>query len=139
LSYTQFEYSDLSIGPAQVGADGQVTIRLSVTNTGQREGDEVVQLYLHDLYATVTRPVKELKGFQRLTLAPGQKRTVTFVVSAAQLAFYNRKMQYVVEPGEVEVLVGSSSDDIRLSGKFEITGGVTPITDKVFFSSSSLD
>lgn len=139
LSYTTFAYSDLTIGPARVGADGQVTIRLSVTNTGQREGDEVVQLYLHDLYASVTRPVKELKGFQRLTLAPGQKRTVTFVVAAAQLAFYDRKMLYVVEPGEVEVLVGSSSEDIRLTGRFEITGGVTPITDKVFFSSSRLE
>jgi len=139
LSYTQFEYGELEIGPAQVGADGQVTIRLSVTNTGQREGDEVVQLYLHDLYATVTRPVKELKGFQRMTLAAGQKRAVTFVVSVAQLAFYDRQMQYVVEPGEVEVLVGSSSDDIRLSGRFEITGGVTPIANKVFFSSSRVD
>ena len=114
-----------------------MTIRLSVANTGEREGDEVVQLYLHDLYASVTRPVKELKGFQRLTLAPGAKRTLTFVVSAAQMAFYDRKMHYVVEPGEVEVLVGSSSDDIRLSGRFEITGSITPIADKVFFSSSS--
>jgi len=139
LSYTTFEYTDLTIGPAQVSADGQVTIRLSVTNTGQREGDEVVQLYLHDLYASVTRPVKELRGFRRLTLAPGQKRTVTFVVAAAQLAFYDRKMQYVVEPGEVDVLIGSSSDDIRLTGRFEITGGVTPVTVKVFFSSSRLE
>jgi beta-glucosidase len=139
LSYTTFEYSHLEVSPAQVAADGQVTIRLSVTNTGEREGDEVVQLYLHDLFASVTRPVKELKGFQRLTLAPGQKRTLTFVVSAAQMAFYDRKMQYVVEPGEVEVLVGSSSDDIRLTGRFEITGDTTPITRKVFFSGSSLE
>ena len=98
----------------------------------------MVQLYLHDLFASVTRPVKELKGFQRLTLAPGQKRTLTFVVSAAQMAFYDRKMQYVVEPGEVEVLIGSSSDDIRLTGRFDITGDITPIAHKVFFSSSSL-
>ncbi len=139
LSYTHFEYSDLQIGPARVGAEGQVTISLTVANTGEREGDEVVQLYLHDLYASVTRPVKELKGFRRLTLAPGQKQTLSFVVSAAQLAFYDRKMQYVVEPGEVDVLVGSSSDDIRLNGRFEITGCVTPIASKVFFSSSSLD
>jgi beta-glucosidase len=139
LSYTTFEYSALDVSPAQVPANGQVTIRLTVANIGDVEGDEVVQLYLHDLFASVTRPVMELKGFQRLTLAPGQKRTLTFVVAAAQMAFYDRKMQYVVEPGEVEVLVGSSSDDIRLTGRFEIAGSTTPIAQKVFFSSSSVE
>jgi beta-glucosidase len=121
-----------------VSADGLVTIRLKVANAGERAGDEVVQLYLHDVYASVTRPVKELKGFRRVSLELGEKRTVTFVVAVAQLAFYDRQMRYVVEPGEVEVLIGSSSDDIRLSGRFEITGGVTPIANKVFFSSSNL-
>jgi len=138
LSYTHFEYSDLHVSPDPASADGLVTIRLKVANAGDWEGDEVVQLYLHDVVASVTRPVKELKGFRRVSLQPSEKRTVTFVVAVAQLAFYDRQMRYVVEPGEVEVLVGSSSDDIRLSGRFEITGGVTPIANKVFFSSSNL-
>jgi beta-glucosidase len=137
LSYTTFEYSHLTVSPASASPTGEVNVALSVTNTGGRPGAEVVQLYVRDVVGSVTRPVKELKGFRRLDLAPGESRRVTFTVSVAQLAFYNRAMQYVVEPGVVEVMVGSSSADIRLASQFEIAGPVTPINRKVFFSRSS--
>ena len=137
LSYTTFEYSQLQISPARVSPDSQVTIVASLRNTGEREGDEVVQLYVCDVIASVTRPVKELRGFRRVTLAAGQECTLTFSLAVAQLAFYDRAMQYVVEPGEVEVMIGGSSDDIRLTGRFEVTGPVTPVDHKIFFTHSS--
>ncbi len=136
LSYTRFEFSDLHLSAAEVSPTGELAIALTVTNTGEREGDEVVQLYLHDLVGSVTRPVKELKGFQRVTLAAGRACRVTFTVAMAQTAFYDRQMRYVVEPGAFEVLVGSSSADIRVQGQFTITGATTPV-DKVFFSRSA--
>ncbi len=136
LSYTQFEYSDLRVSASEVSPDGEVSIQATVKNTGDRDGDEVVQLYLHDLVGSVTRPVKELKGFRRLTLAAGQAIRVTFTLAAAQTAFYDRRMRYVVEPGAFEVLVGSSSADIRLQGQFTIVGATTPV-EKVFFSRSA--
>ncbi len=120
LSYTTFTYSDLSISPAQARADGTVTIKAAVKNTGRRAGDEVVQLYINDIVASVTRPVKELKGFQRVHLKPGESRTLAFTLSAAALAFYNREMVKKVEPGVFKVMVGASSTDIRLEGEFII-------------------
>jgi beta-glucosidase len=137
LSYTRFEYSDLSITPAEVSPDGELVVAVTVKNAGERDGDEVVQLYFHDLVGSVTRPVKELKGFQRLTLLAGQAARVTFTVPAALTAFYDRAMRYVVEPGAFEVLVGSSSDDIRLQGQFMIVGSTTLVKRKVFFSRSA--
>jgi beta-glucosidase len=136
LSYTQFEYSDLCIDPPQVAPLGAVTVRLTVTNIGERLGDEVVQLYLRDELASLTRPVMELKGFQRLSLAPGASCRLVFTVSAAQLAFYNLHMEYVVEPGFVEVMVGASSQDIRLRGRLEIVGETIQVASKVFWSSA---
>jgi beta-glucosidase len=125
LSYTRFEYENLSIEPRKVGVTGDVEISIHIKNVGERRGDEVVQLYIHDVLATVTRPVMELKGFKRLTLNPGEKRTVTFTLSIAQCGFYDRNMEFVVEPGRVDVMVGSSSGDMRLSQSFEIVGEVT--------------
>jgi beta-glucosidase len=94
---------------------------------------------VHDVHASVTRPVKELKGFKRVGLAPGQTRTVTFVLDARQLGFYDQNMAYVVEPGTIEVVVGGSSQDIRLRGSFDIAGAVADIAhDKVFFSTASV-
>jgi beta-glucosidase len=127
LSYTQFAYSNLQITPEAVAPTGTVTISIDVKNTGPREGDEVVQLYLSDRAGSVTRPVRELKGFKRITLQPGETKTVIFKVPVTHLAFYNRAMEVVVEPGAVDVMVGSSSADIRASGTFEITGSVTPV------------
>lgn len=127
LSYTQFEYSHLHITPVQAAAHDTITISVDVKNTGPCTGDEVVQLYIHDAIASVTRPVKELKGFKRITLEPQEQKTIVFYLPVSQMGFYNRQMQFAVEPGTVEVMVGSSSQDIRLVGKFEITGPVTPV------------
>ncbi len=126
LSYTQFEYGNLRISQAQVQAPETVTISVDVRNAGDCTGDEVVQLYLQDPVASVTRPVQELKGFKRVTLRPGEQKTVSFDIPAQVMAFYNRQMELVVEPGEIMVMVGSSSADIRLTGSFTILGPVTP-------------
>ena len=121
LSYTRFEYSNLTVSPKRIAPDGEVEISLDVKNVGDREGDEVVQLYLRDLVGSVTRPVKELKGFKRITLKSGEKTTVKFVVGPEQLAFVNRGMKMVVEPGTFRVMVGGSSEDIKLTGSFEVS------------------
>src|SRR5262249_517383 len=92
-----------------------------------RAGDEVVQLYVHDAVASVTRPVKELKGFKRITLDAGETKTVTFELSVQQLGFYDRSMAFVIEPGTIEVMIGCSSEDIRLTGRFEIIGATTTV------------
>lgn len=127
LSYTNFEYSNMVIMPKSISIDSQVEISVDVKNTESYTGDEVVQLYVNDVQSEMTRPVKELKSFKRVTLKPGQKKTVTFILSIAQLGFYNKDMKYVVEPGTIKVMLGSSSEDIRLTGEFEITGEVTEI------------
>jgi beta-glucosidase len=127
LSFTRFAYSGFSISPSQVGATDTIQIRVEITNVGDRSGDEVVQLYVHDVVASVTRPVKELRGFKRLALTPGEKQTVLFELAVSQLGFYDRQMAFVVEPGTIEVMVGSSSEDIRASGAFEIIGPTTEV------------
>ncbi len=120
LSYTSFEYSNLRISPAATGTHGDVHVSLDIRNTGSREGKEIVQLYIRDLIASVTVPVKELKGFDKVTLKPGEMRTVEFKLDHNDLALYNNYMDRVVEPGTFKVMVGSSSEDIRLKGEFEI-------------------
>ena len=120
LSYTEFSYSDLKITPSQVNSLEEVKISFKVKNTGSQEGDEVVQLYIHDRVASVERPVKELKGFKRLTLQPDEEKEVIFTLFPEQLAFYDESMRLIVEPGVFEIMVGSSSEDIRLSGEFEV-------------------
>jgi beta-glucosidase len=134
LSYTTFTYNNLQLDRAEVEIGGQVAISFDVTNTGDRAGDEVVQLYTRDIQASVTRPVKELKGFKRITLEPDETKTITFTVSASQFGFYNRAMDFVVEPGTINVMIGSSPDDIRLTGAFEIVGQTTMTAHKTFFS-----
>lgn len=127
LSYTQFSYSDLRWNKTQLKAGEQVEIGVTVTNTGARAGDEVVQLYIHDPVASVTQPVKVLRGFKRVSLQPKQAARVTFSLSANQLAFYDRSMKYSLEPGKIELLVGASSADIRLKGEVEVVGKSTPV------------
>lgn len=122
LSYTRFEYANLQIEPRQVEAEGRVTIRAEVQNVGARDGDEVVQLYTCDEVASVPRPFKELKGFKRVHLAPSETRTIEFELRIDLLGFYDEAIQLVVEPGNIQVMIGSSSQDIRLSGSFEIVG-----------------
>ena len=118
LSYTQFMYSDLAVS-AQPSAT--IPISLTITNIGPCAGDEVVQLYTRDLKASLPRPVKELRAFQRLTLQPSESKRLTFHLNTAQLAFYTADLQLMLEPGEFEVMVGSSSADIRLRGHFALT------------------
>lgn len=121
LSYTQFDYSDLSISKEEIGPDECVDISFRVKNTGSCKGDEVVQLYLKDCYASTTRPVKELAGFRRITLEPEECMTITFTVHASQCAFLDRDMRWKIEKGMIGVEVGSSSEDIRLYGGYRIT------------------
>jgi beta-glucosidase len=128
LGYTTFEYADLAITPPSPAADGAVEIAVDVANTGERAGDEVVQLYVRDLCASVTRPAKQLAGFARIPLEAGQVRRVRFRLDLSQLAFYDADMRFVIEPGEVSVMVGAASDDIRATGSFEITGDARVIT-----------
>jgi len=112
LSYTQFKISDLQLSAPTIRPDGRLNVSVNVQNTGQRAGDEVVQLYIRDVAASMTRPVKELKGFKRITLKPGETQRVEFTLGPDHLGFYNREMKYVVEPGEFKVFVGSSSEDV---------------------------
>ena len=113
LTYTSFTYSDVKLSQSQMAADGSVLATVSVTNTGQREGDEVVQLYVRDLVASISRPVKELKGFQRIHLAPGETRQVQFSITADALHFYNADMKLVVEPGDFDIMVGPDSQHLH--------------------------
>ena len=121
LSYTRFRFTNLQLSAQRITPQGSLNVSVEVENTGDRAGDEVVQLYLRDLAASVTRPVKELKGFQRVTLQPGEKKRVELKLTAGQLGFYNREMKFVVEPGEFKVMVGPNSEDL-IEAKFEVAG-----------------
>ena len=111
LSYTRFAYSSLKLSHTRISDKDSFTASIELTNVGDREGTEVVQLYIRDIYSSATRPVKELKDFARVTLKPGEKKTVTFTVTPDKLAYWNRNMQYGVEKGEFEIMIGSSSQD----------------------------
>jgi len=113
LSYTTFAYSNLHLEPAVIAPDGSTRVMVDVTNTGDRAGDEVVQLYIRDKVSSVTRPVMELKGFERITLEPGESRTVLFQLGTDALELLNREMRHVVEPGEFDVMVGGASDKVQ--------------------------
>jgi beta-glucosidase len=119
LSYTQFKITNLQLSAQRIPYTGQLKVSVDLENTGKRAGDEVVQLYIRDTAASVTRPVKELKGFQRITLRPGEKKQVEFVLTGQQLGFWNRQMRFTVEPGEFKVMVGPNSEDL-LEGTFEV-------------------
>jgi beta-glucosidase len=121
LSYTTFGYSDLRVSPPRIGPTGSVSVSALVTNTGAREGADVAQLYIRDEVASITRPVKALAGFRRITLRPGAAARVEFVLTAAQLGFYNEAMRFTVEPGRFRVFVGPSSAE-GLEGSFEVQG-----------------
>jgi beta-glucosidase len=120
LSYTSFSYKNLSITPKQQKMNGSVVVSLDVQNTGTREGIEIVQLYTRDLVSTVTTYEKNLRGFQRVSLQPGETKSISFTLKPADLSLWNREMKFVVEPGMFRVMIGSSSEDIRLQGEFEI-------------------
>jgi len=132
LSYTTFAYSNLKITPQigsiaraaarapAVGLRSNISITVDVSNTGTREGDEVVQLYIRELVTSVTTYEKNLRGFERITLKPGEKKTVTFTLRSEDLSIWNRDLHFVIEPGTFRVMVGSGSEDIRLTGEFQI-------------------
>src|SRR5919108_1179004 len=109
LSYTTFEVSDLRLSAATVPGNGRVRASVTVKNTGGRKGDEVVQLYLHDPVASISQPVRRLRGFERVTLDPGQSRTVTFTLDKSDFGFYDNRGRLVVEPGRIDVYAGNSS------------------------------
>ncbi|NKF22136.1 glycoside hydrolase family 3 N-terminal domain-containing protein [Solimonas marina] len=122
LSYTRFAYSNLHITPQQQGPQGNIEVSFDVRNVGQRAGDEVAQLYLRDDYSSVIGFEKELHGFARVHLQPGETRTLRFTLGPDDLALYDRLHQWTVEPGRFTVMVGASSQDIRLNGGFDIVG-----------------
>ena len=120
LSYTTFNYSDLEISPKVITPDQQATVRLKVTNTGKRAGDEVVQLYTRDVLSSVTTYEKNLAGFERVHLEPGETREVTFTIDRKHLELLDADMKWVVEPGDFTLMAGASSEDIRLNGKLKV-------------------
>lgn len=113
LSYTTYQYGELKLDSKTMSSDGQITVTIPVTNTGNRDGIEVVQLYIRDVVGSIARPVKELKGFQRLSLKAGETATATFTIDASKLKFYNYDLKEVVEPGEFDVMVGPNSRDLK--------------------------
>jgi len=120
LSYTTFAYSNLRVTPTQQKASGNVSVSVDVQNTGTREGTEIVQLYTRDLVSSVTTYEKNLRGFQRVFLKQGETKTITFTLTPADLSLWDREMKFVVEPGMFRVMIGASSEDIRLKADFEI-------------------
>jgi len=126
LSYTTFSYSDLKISPLKPSIVDNVTVSVDVQNTGMSAGDEVVQLYTRDLVSSVTTYEKNLRGFERIHLRPGERKTVAFTLTPADLSLWDRNMRFVVEPGVFRVMVGSSSEDIRLMGDFESVAQIKP-------------
>jgi beta-glucosidase len=137
LSYTTFAFENLQLDQAQVEARGSVVVSVDVTNTGDRAGDEVVQLYTRHSAPPPPHPIKELRGLKRVSLEAGERKRVTFSLSTDQLAYWDDARQFVVQPGTVEVMVGSSSEQLPLSGTFEIVGQPAVVradADRVFFS-----
>jgi len=129
LSYTRFTYSPVTLSKASIKPGEPLTASVTVTNSGARDGEEVVQLYVRDLVGSVTRPVKELKGFDKVALAPGESKPVRFVLTAMDLAYYDpARGAWVAEPGLYDILVGASSRDIRVQATVELTQGLNAET-----------
>jgi beta-glucosidase len=121
LSYTTFKLSNIKINPKRVQRNGKVSVKVDIQNTGDRSGDEVIQLYVNDVVASITRPVKELKGFKRISLGPDELRTVEFNLPVENLGFHDKEMKFTVEPGMFKIMIGNSSRDIILEDQFEVT------------------
>ena len=118
LSYTSFQYSEISLSTSLIDAGTELVASIDVTNTGTVDGAEVVQLYIRDVVGSVTRPVKELKGFEKIFLKAGESRTVRFKIITDLLKFYNYDLEYVFEPGEFEIMIGGNSKELK-SAKFK--------------------
>jgi len=119
LSYTTFVYHDLTSDRSTITAEDSLHVQMQLTNNGFREGDEVVQLYIRDEVASVTRPVKELKGFKKIHLKPGETKTIEFVITSDMLSFFNQTMEKIIEPGKFKVFIGGSSENL-LEADFEL-------------------
>ncbi len=119
LSYTTFEYSDITLSANSMTENGKITASVTVKNTGNYDADEIVQLYIRDLVGSVSRPVKELKGFERISLKKGESKTVTFTIDAELLKFYNSELNFVCEPGEFNIMIGPNSRDVK-TASFEL-------------------
>ena len=120
LSYTTFKYSDLKLSKSKVSQNEILTATFTLTNTGKYAGEEVAQLYLQDIFASITRPVKELKDFKKVMLAPGESKTIIFTIDKEKLSFYNQKMKWGAEAGEFNLMIGTASNNILLASKFEL-------------------
>jgi beta-glucosidase len=121
LSYTTFAYSDLRLSKRTMSKNEVLEASVTITNTGKVSGEEVVQLYLRDKVATIVRPVKELKDFQKIKLEAGESRAITFIINNDKLSFYHNDLELRSEAGEFDLMIGSSSEDIRLRDSFELT------------------
>ncbi len=140
LSYTEFEYSDLEITPTKIDLGNLISVNCKVKNVGKTAGDETVQLYVSDKVSSITRSVKELKGFAKVHLEPNEEKQITFDMPTDLLAFYDSKMRLFVEAGEFEIMIGSSSEDIRLKGIVELTENVrVSKKQKKFFSNVKVE
>ena len=120
LSYSSFEYSNLKLSKKKMSSIDQIDVSVTIKNTGKYDGEEIVQLYLHDLVGSIARPVKELKDFKKIKLQAGQSITINFVIDTEKLSFYNQQLKWVAEPGEFDLMIGASSRDIRLKDTFEL-------------------
>ncbi len=116
LSYTTFSYSDISLSKNSLKSNSKITASVNITNTGKRIGKETVQLYIRDMVGSITRPVKELKGFQQVTLQPGESKKVSFTISVDELRFYNSDLKYAYEPGDFKLFIGTNSEDVKEAG-----------------------
>ena len=120
LSYTSFQYSNLQMSKKKLKANEQIEVAVTITNTGKYDGEEIVQLYLRDKVGSIVRPMKELKDFQKINLKAGETRTIKFIINKEKLSFFNQQLQWVAEPGDFELMIGASSEDIRLKDNFEL-------------------
>ena len=120
LSYTKFEYSNLRIDPAQMDPAGTARVSVDVKNAGGRAGVETAQLYVHETYTPVSTPVKQLRGFERVSLAAGESKTVTFMLTPDDLSLLDEHLHRIVAPGDFEIMVGRSSEDLPLQGMLKV-------------------
>ena len=127
MSYTSFTLDNLKVSGSKMGQNDKLQVTCTLKNTGKYAGSETVQLYLHDLVASVTRPVKELKDFQKIYLKPGESKELTFTIDKEKLSFYNQKLEWGAEPGDFRLMIGNASDHISLEAGFELTEKSTEI------------
>jgi len=120
LSYTKFEYSDLTFDKKEITQDENITAKFKIKNTGKVDGDEVAQLYIRNIYSSIATPVIELKGFKRIHLAAGETKEVQFTITPDLLSMINKNLKRVVEPGDFKIMIGSSSKNIRLMNKIKV-------------------